>query len=113
VRYVAAGQAISRSHNARVIILIVAWLSAMILWILGIPALSRYAPPAHRKELAIGYPILVALGVFYGIYRVAQNDKRKCYELGYLCPACGRPLYSSKGYEKITGRCPFCQKSVI
>jgi DNA-directed RNA polymerase subunit RPC12/RpoP len=52
------------------------------------------------------------LGVFYGIYWIGQTDKRKCVELGYLCPECGRPLYSSKGYEKITGRCPSCQKSV-
>ena len=35
-----------------------------------------------------------------------------CFELGYLCPNCGGPLYSSKGYEKITGSCPVCQKTV-
>jgi len=108
-RYLAAGQAISKSHNYRVFLLIFAFLSTFILWI---PLFSRYAPLTHRKEFAIGYLGLVGLGVFYGIYWIGQTDKRKCVELGYLCPECGRPLYSSKGYEKITGRCPSCQKSV-
>jgi hypothetical protein len=108
-RYVAARQAISKGHNVRVLLLIVAFLFAMILWV---PLLSRYAPPAHRKDLAIGYLCMVSVGVFIGIYRIAQQDKAKCYQLGYLCPNCGRPLYSSKGFEKVTGRCPACHKTV-
>lgn len=108
-RYLAAGQAISRAHNVRVLLLIVAFFSAMILFV---PLLSRYAPLAHRHDFAIGYLCMAGLGVLLGIYRIAQHDKAKCYQLGYLCPNCGHPLYSSKGYEKITGRCPACQKTV-
>jgi len=108
-RYLAAGQAISKAHNVRVLLLIVAFLAAMILWA---PLLSRYAPLAHREDLAIGYLCLISAGVFIGIYRIFQRDKAMCYQLCYLCPNCGKPLYSSKGYEKITGRCPACQKTV-
>jgi hypothetical protein len=108
-RYITAGQAISRAHNIRVLLLFVAFLCAMILWV---PLLSRYAPLAHRKDIAIGYLCLVGAGVFIGIYRIFQHDKARCYQLSYLCPNCGHPLYSSKGYEKITGRCPVCQKTV-
>lgn len=108
-RYLAAGQAISKAHNIRVLLLITAFLSAMIIWV---PLLSRYVPLAHRKDFAIGYLCLVGAGVFIGIYRIFQHDKAMCFELRYLCPNCGGPLYSSKGYEKITGRCPVCQKAV-
>ena len=108
-RYIAAGQEISKAHNLRVLLLIVYFLAAMILWV---PLVSRYAPLAHRKDLAIGYLCMVSVGVFIGIYGIARHDKAKCYQLGYLCPNCGRPLYSSKGFEKITGRCPSCHMTV-
>jgi hypothetical protein len=108
-RFLAAGQAISKAHNIRVLLLIVAFFSAMILCV---PLLSRFAPLGYRRDFGIGYFCLVGLGVFFGIYRIFQHDKAMCFELGYLCPNCGGPLYSSKAYEKITGRCPVCQKTV-
>jgi hypothetical protein len=108
-RYLAAGHAISKAHNVRVLLLIAAFLSAMILCV---PLLSRYAPLAHRQDFAIGYLCMAGLGTFFGIYRIAQHDKAMCFQLRYLCPNCGHPLYSAKGYEKITGRCPACQKTV-
>ena len=108
-RYTAAGQAISKSHNIRVLLLLVTFLAAMILWVLF---LSRYAPAPYRKDAAIGYLCALGVAVFYGIFRIAKHDKAKCYELGYICPHCGRPLYSSKGFEKVTGRCPACRKTV-
>jgi hypothetical protein len=81
----------------------------MISWV---PLLSKVAPLAHRKDIAIGYLCLVTAGVFIRIYRIFHHDKAMCFKLGYLCPNCGSPLYSSKAYEKITGRCPVCQKTV-
>jgi hypothetical protein len=108
-RYLAAGQAISKAHNLRVLLLIAAFFSALALLV---PLLSTFAPLAHRYDFAIGYLCMAGLGVFFGIYRIFQHDKAMCYQLGYLCPNCGGPLYSSKAYEKITGRCPVCQKSV-
>jgi hypothetical protein len=108
-RYLAAGQAISKAHNIRVSLLIAAFISALALCV---PLLSRFAPVPHAQDFAIGYFCLSGMGVFFGIYRIFQHDKAMCFELGYLCPNCGQPLYSSKGYEKITGRCPTCQKTV-
>jgi hypothetical protein len=108
-RYQAAGQEISKAHNIRVLLLLAAFFSALALLV---PPLSRNAPLAHRDDFAIGYFCLVGAGVFMGICRIFRHDKAMCFDLGYLCPNCGRPLYSSKGYEKITGRCPACQKTV-
>jgi hypothetical protein len=42
-RYLAAGQAIAKAQNVRVLLLIVAFISAMIIWV---PLLSRVAPLA-------------------------------------------------------------------
>jgi hypothetical protein len=107
--YVAAGKAISKSHNIRVLMLMLALLASLVFWI---PIVSMIAPISHRRDLAIAYLLLIGFGVFFGIYRIAQHDKAKCYELGYVCPHCGHPLYSSKGFEKITGRCPACTQRV-
>ena len=108
-RYLAAGQTISKAHNVRVLLLIAAFFFAMALIV---PLLSRFAPLAHRHDFAIAYFCLVGLGEFLGIYRIFQHDKAMCFELGYVGPNFGAPLYSSKGYEKLTGRCPVCQKTV-
>jgi hypothetical protein len=91
-RYLAAGQAISKAHNIRVLLLIVAFFFALALLV---PLLSRFAPLAHRHDLAIGYLCLVGLGEFLAIYRIFQHDKAMCFKLSYLCPNCGNPLYSS------------------
>jgi hypothetical protein len=108
-RYLAARHAISKAHNVRVLLLIAAFISAIFL---RVPLLSKFAPLAHARDFAIGYFCLVGLGEFLGIYRIFQHDKAMCFELGYVCPNFGAPLYSSKGYEKLTGRCPACQKTV-
>jgi hypothetical protein len=93
-RFLAAGQAISKAHNIRVLLLIAAFISAMALLV---PLLSRFAPLPHRHDFAIAYLCVAALGIFIGIYRIFHHDKAMCFELGYLCPNCGGPLCSSKG----------------
>jgi len=35
-----------------------------------------------------------------------KQDEARRFKFRYLCPDCGGPLSSSKGYEKIAGRCP-------
>ena len=108
-RYQEAGRAISKLHNIRVLVLLVAFMSGMALFVL-FP--RKYLPPINLGAWAIGYLLVLGFGVFAGIYGIARYDIRKAIELGYLCPHCGESLYSSKGFEKITGRCPKCAKRI-
>ena len=101
---------IAKAHNRLVIVLLISMILFLFIFIWIVPhGLSK----PSRIEAVVGSFLIIAALEAYGIYRIIKHDEELCRQLGFMCPHCGKPLYESRSFINITGRCPKCRGNVI
>jgi phage FluMu protein Com len=100
---------IGKSHNR----LTMALLAATGVWMIGATWVSSAVIPGHKHAAFFTGLLLAYLMAGYGLYRIIQHDNALCREIGYMCPACHKPLYEARAATYLNGRCPKCKNSIL
>jgi hypothetical protein len=95
--------AIGTRHNQMVGIMSLVALAALFLIIIFL---------AHTRGFWIAMVGLGSMEVV-ALRRLFRYDDQMCEQLGFICLHCHKPLYESRSFINLNGRCPKCRKSVL